>query len=197
MVSVVTSVRHTHTNDSVGLWQAAAAYIAATRCNYRADWADISFLLYVQEKSKGCSKQTLDRFWSFGLQAVRFHLLEVLWHPKIVQYVEFWCSIHPLFWVKFDLTQLVWKVLAQSADAIDKNDRSNTDGMPPANTQPRKPNNSLFNGSTLRCSLWCIGQSSAHTLQRSSPFPPSATFIRPEIQQPGWSRDKDGGMRAR
>ena len=55
----------------------------------------------------------------------------------------------PLFWVKFDLTQLVLKTLAQSADTIDKNDRSNKDAMPPANTQPRKPNNSLFNGSTL------------------------------------------------
>lgn len=55
----------------------------------------------------------------------------------------------PLFWVKSDLTQLVLKTLSQSADAIDKNDRSNTDGMPPANTQPRKPNNSLFNGSNL------------------------------------------------
>lgn len=103
----------------------------------------------------------------------------------------------PLFWVKFDLTQLVLKTLSQSADAIDKNDRSNTDGMPPANTQPRKPNNSLFNGSTLWWGLWCIGQSSAHTPQRSSPFPPSTTFIRPEIQQCGWSRDKDGGMRER
>lgn len=54
-----------------------------------------------------------------------------------------------LFWVKFDLTQVALKTFFQSADAIDKNDRSNTDGKPPANTQPRKPNNSLFNGSTL------------------------------------------------
>lgn len=72
----------------------------------------------------------------------------------------------PLFWVKFDLTQLVLKTLSQSADAIDEKDRSSV-GMPPANTQPRKPNNSLFNGSTLWYGFWCIGQSSARTPQRS------------------------------
>lgn len=97
----------------------------------------------------------------------------------------------PLFWVKFDLTQLVLKTLSQSADAIDKKDRSSV-GMPPANTQPRKPNNSLFNGSTLWYGFWCIGQSSARTPQRCSTFPASTTFIRTNSawDTAGWVEQK-------
>lgn len=40
----------------------------------------------------------------------------------------------------------------------------------PANSQPRKPNNGLFNGATLWWVLWCTGQSSAHIPQRSNSF---------------------------
>lgn len=105
----------------------------------------------------------------------------------------------PLFWVKFDLTWLVLKTLSQSADAIDKNDRSNTDGMPPANTLPRKPNNSLFNGSTLWWGLWCIGQSSAHTPQRSSPFLSLRNIHKDQLglRYSSLDEDKDGGVRER
>lgn len=54
-------------------------------------------------------------------------------------------------WVKLALTQVSLKNLSRPADAIDKNDRSSKDVMPPANTQTSKKetNNSPFNGSTI------------------------------------------------
>lgn len=90
---VVTPVRHTHTNDSVG--QDQSCYIP---------------LLHGREKSTGCSEWTWQILESWFTS--RSFPPEVFWHSKKSTIHGVLMRHLPLFWVKFDLTHIVLKTLS-------------------------------------------------------------------------------------